>query len=65
MLYDRNASRQQEYCFYYKVLVDLAYVKIIEFISKEDFNSPYFMSLYNDNKVSVLSMNIQYQDLFV
>ena len=35
--------------------------EIIEFSNKEDFNSPYFMELYNNNKVSRLSMNIQYK----
>ena len=35
--------------------------EIKQFSSKEDFNSPYFMSLYNNKKVSLLSMNIQYK----
>lgn len=31
-------------------------------ISKEDFNSPYFLSLYNDNKVIALSMNMIFKN---
>lgn len=31
-------------------------------INKEDFNSPYFLSLYNDNKVIALSMNMIFKN---
>ena len=32
-----------------------------EHINKSDFNSPYFLSLYNDKKVIALSMNMQFK----
>ncbi len=35
--------------------------EIAEFRAKEDFNSPYFISLYDNGKVSRLDMNIQYK----
>ena len=35
--------------------------EIDEQIKKEDFNSPYFLSLYNDKKVIALSMNMQFK----
>lgn len=35
---------------------------IKEHINKEDFNSPYFLSLYNDNKVIALSMNMIFKN---
>ena len=46
-----------------KYIIDLADSdeEIVNFSSKEDFNSPYFMTLYNDNKVSALSMSMQYK----
>ena len=33
-----------------------------EEINKKDFNSPYFLSLYNKNKVLALSMNMQFKE---
>lgn len=33
-----------------------------EEIYKDDFNSPYFLSLYNNNKVLALSMNMQFKE---
>ena len=35
--------------------------EINEFIFSNDFNSPYFLSLYNDNKVVALSMSMQFK----
>ena len=35
--------------------------EIMSFSQADDFNSPYFMDLYNNHKISVLSMNIQYK----
>ena len=35
-------------------------VKIERYIGKEDFNSPYFLSLYEDNKVIPLALNMNY-----
>ncbi len=36
-------------------------LNIKEHIQKEDFNSPYFLSLYNSNKVIALSMSMQFK----
>lgn len=36
--------------------------ELIELINKEDFNSPYFLTLYNNNKVITLGMNIQFKE---
>ena len=33
-----------------------------EEINKDDFNSPYFLSLYNNNRVLALSMNMQFKE---
>lgn len=44
-------------------IIDLAdsSKEIDAFSKNNDFNSPYFMSLYNDHKVSLLSMNVLYK----
>ena len=34
--------------------------KITNYISKSDFNSPYFLTLYNDNKVIPIALNMNY-----
>ena len=35
---------------------------LVNHINKNDFNSPYFLSLYNENKVIALSMNMQFEE---
>lgn len=35
--------------------------EILEFSSRSEFNSHYFMSLYNNKKVTILSMSMQYK----
>ena len=36
-------------------------VKINRYMAVDGFNSPYFQSLYNDNKVEAIAMNMNYQ----
>ena len=45
-----------------KCIVDLAdnAEEIVSFLEVDCFNSPYFMELYNNDKVKVLSMNMQF-----
>ena len=45
-------------------IIDLSDDKeeVIEHLSKEDFNSPYFKSLYENNKVITLSMDMKFKD---
>lgn len=35
--------------------------ELVNHINKDDFNSPYFLSLYNDHKVIALSMNMNFK----
>lgn len=37
--------------------------KIENYLNKEDFNSPYFLSLYQDNKVNPISINTNYRNV--
>ncbi|MBP5342607.1 tyrosine-protein phosphatase [bacterium] len=54
-------SLMSEYNIMYMLNLADTKEKIDEFIAKEDFNSPYFLSLYQENNYSLLTLNMNYK----